>query len=252
MSLDIPLWILLITFFVLALGSMVQSIAGMGFGMVVVPVISLMIGSADGVFLGNIAGLAISGMLTITKRKDTEWNKAGILLLCSIPGVIVTAALLSQLPGHWLDFVVGGLMVALVIFSVIALRFRPVSGLWPLAATGFVSGILSTTVAQSGPVMAAYAQATRWKQANFAATLQPYFFMLNLVVIPSKLYTGLGNISFLTPAFVIASVAVIIVSSLFATKYATRVPAKVARSLALIIAGAGALIIFLRGVFAIV
>ncbi|MDO5746311.1 MAG: sulfite exporter TauE/SafE family protein [Actinomycetaceae bacterium] len=244
--------IIVCMFAVMAIGSMVQSIAGMGFGMVVVPVLSLMIGSADGVLLGNLAGTVTAGMLAYTKRQDTEWKKVLILFLSSLPGVILTALLLSHLPHAWLDFVVGGLMMGLVVFSLTALRFPPVYGMFPLVMTGFISGILSTTVAQSGPIMAAYAQAARWKQRAFAATLQPYFLLLNLVVIPSKMMTGLGTVSFLTPSMIIGSCVVIIISALIAVPLTHYVSAFFARNLAIGIAGIGAIIIFVRGTFALI
>lgn len=239
---------LLIMSVIFALGAIVQGIAGMGYGMVVVPVMSLMIGSANGVLWGNITGIITALMLAITKWRDIEWKKVGVLVVSSFPAVLLTTWLLSHLHSGWLDVLVGSLMVAIVIFSLVALRFPPVHGVAPLAATGFVSGMLSATVAQSGPVLAAYAQASRWKQINFAASLQPYFIVLNMVVVPSKLFNGLGSVETLTPAFLLVAFVMIVAGSLIARPLSRIIPFKVARGLALTVAAVGATMILIRGI----
>lgn len=242
---------LLIMTAIFCLGAIVQGIAGMGFGMVVVPIMSIMVGSANGVLWGNITGLMTAIMLAIAKRRDIEWKKVGIMILFSVPAVLLTAFFLGKLNQSWLDVVVGGLMIAMVIFSLTALRFPPVSGVGPLATTGFISGMLSATVAQSGPALAAYAQASRWKQKNFAATLQPYFIMLNSVVIPSKLLNGLGSVQALTPLFLIVAFSAILAGTLIARPLSRVIPFTAARGLALTIAAVGAVTILFRGCSAI-
>lgn len=239
---------LLIMAAVLILAANIQGVSGMGFGMTSVPIISLMIGSANGVLWGNITGAMSAAALAWTKRKDIEWKRYGLMIAGCLPAVALTAWLLSYLNKAYMDLVVGGLMAVMMIFSVVALRFPPVHGKAPAVITGVVSGMLSASVAQAGPALTAYAQASRWKQTKFAATLQPYFLTMNLFVIPSKLIAGVGTVEHFTlTALIVAAVAVAI--GAFIARYTVKkVPPHYARYLALALGGIGAVLILARGI----
>lgn len=103
--------------------------------------------------------------------------------------------------------------------------------------------MMSALVAQSGPVMAAYSQTTRWTQREFAATLQPLFLCFNVIVVTSKVWFG-GQNAVLTslPAPTIAAIlGAILVGTVVARWLKKFVKPQWARNLALALATFGAL-----------
>ncbi|MBV7363296.1 sulfite exporter TauE/SafE family protein [Actinomycetaceae bacterium TAE3-ERU4] len=178
---------------VLILAVAVQGVAGMGFGMIAVPFLVWHFGAIDGITWANVCGLMVAAGLFWMNREAVEWQKVGLFLIGSVPAIFATVYLLKAIPEEKIHFFVGALMLGMVIFSLLALKLPAVSGRWPALLTGFLGGFLSLSVAQSGPVMAAYAQATRWPQKSFAATLQPYFLALALIIVPLKLTLGLTS-----------------------------------------------------------
>lgn len=228
--------------------AIVQGIAGMGFGMVTVPVLSLVMGSAEGVLWSNIAGLMSAASLAWVYRKNIEWKRYGLMIAGCLPAVVVTSWLLSFLNRAYMDVTVGTVMVAMVTFSVVAMKFPPVAGPVPVVVTGAVAGALSASVAQAGPAFAAYAQASRWEQLKFVATLQPVFLTMNLFVVPSKLIAGVGNVQHLTVGFLAAAACAIGLGAFSARFFARHIPSRYARYAALGIGGIGAVLILWRGV----
>lgn len=239
-------------FVVTVLGVSVQSVAGMGFGMVAVPIYTILLGPAEGVLLGNITGLVTTGLLAWTKRRNVEWNTVGYFFLGAVPGVLLTSWLLTFLATDWLNLLVGSVMVAMVIFSFTAPRLPAISdGVGPKLVTGLAAAALSVTVAQSGPAMTSYAQARRWNQLAFAATLQPFFLFVNMLVIPSKLYVGLGSAQALPP-LLIGLVVVAIVAGMFTGGLAAKIISpRMGRNLALFVATVGATAIVIRSLWQI-
>lgn len=234
-----------------ALGSIVQSIAGMGFGMVVVPVASLVLGAANGVLFGNIACCFSAFLLLIAKRKYIEWKRGIALGMVSIPAIWLTSWGLSYLHSAYLDLLVGLIMATMVIFSFTAPRFPAFSGIFPLVATGIVAGFLSTAVSQAGSALTTYAQVTRWKQENFAATLQLYFVMLYPVIIVSKLYSGLGKGNVFN-LWLLGPVAIAILSGVVLAIPISRLVGSIrARYFALSLSAGGACLICGRGIRAL-
>lgn len=230
-------------------GTICQSLAGMGFGMVSVPVFVLLFGPAEGVLWGNILGLVNAGVLLVIKHKDVEWKTALRFTFGSIPVVVVTVLLIRLIPRGPMEIIVGALAVTMAVFSVVTPQLKRASGPIPQYATGAIGGFLSATVAQSGPAMMAYAQATRWDQVKLAATLQPYFLALNLLTVPLK--WGLGVVPVVPHSVSVSAVFTaltgIVVGTVVAFVVHTRIDVRWVRYLALTLATVGAVIVLSRG-----
>lgn len=238
----------LILLLIFTLGSGVQAIAGMGFGLISVSLMTLMFGPENGVLIGNIGGFANAVVMMIVRRKDVEWATVVMMVVGAIPGTALMIYLIHDLHSNWLTLLVGLIMLAMVIFSVFVPKFPPISD-HPIhkIITGFAASFLSVTVAQSAPVMVTYAQARRWKQAAMAATLQPFFVAMNLIVLPGKLWTGMGDSKLVFHPWVLLVLALGIGLGITLGKFSSRwVSAKIARRLAITVAGVGAVTICLR------
>ncbi|MDO5049771.1 MAG: sulfite exporter TauE/SafE family protein [Actinomycetaceae bacterium] len=232
-----------------AIGSVVQSIAGMGFGLVATPVFVALFGPTEGVLWGNIVGMTTSAALLFQKWRDIDWNVAIRFTVASIPVIFATVFLTKDISRPVLNAVIGAIMLVMVAFAVMAPKLPKVEGRLPMYITGVLGGFLSASVSQAGPVMAAYARASQWPQKNFAATLQVYFLAMNFVNIPLKLSVGFGpKDSTIGWATFIAALVGIGVGTEVARRVAQRITPKQARTFAMAIATVGASWVIVQGI----
>ncbi|MDO5729621.1 MAG: sulfite exporter TauE/SafE family protein [Actinomycetaceae bacterium] len=245
--------VLLPFFAIIVLGSIVQSISGMGFGLVTVPIFVALYGPIEGVLWGNVVGMITALTLMVQKRENIDWGIAGRFSLASVPAIVITVLAMRQLESASLDLYVGGLMLVMVTFGLVAPKLPEANGKIYDYITGFVGGFLSASVAQSGPAMTAYAQATRWNQLKFAATLQPYFLAMNVVNIPLKMTVSIDRASstLSIPTLLIGAMG-IAAGTLLAKRLIAFVSAQTARKFAMAVAFVGATLVLFRGLTALI
>lgn len=168
-------WLVLAVVGVTLVASGVQHIAGMGFGLVAVPVLFALFGAAQGVLWGNIIGLVTSVAVLVVTWRDVDWGIAIRFTLASVPAIALTVYFTQGLDEAMLNVVVGIIMLVMVGFTVFSVPIPHANGHAAMYVTGALGGFLSASVGQSGPVLTAYARAARWPQRSFVATLQVFF-----------------------------------------------------------------------------
>ncbi len=124
-------WALLVIVGATLVASGVQSIAGMGFGLVAAPVFIALFGPAEGVLWGNIIGSVTAGTLLIEKRKYVDWVIAIRFFVAAVPVIFATVLLTRNLDASLMDIVVGLIMPALVAFTVFARNMPRMQGRLP-------------------------------------------------------------------------------------------------------------------------
>lgn len=235
------------------LASGVQSIAGMGFGLVATPVFVALFGPTEGVLWGNIIGMITSGALLIQKWRDIDWGIAIRFIIAAVPVIFATVLLTQGLDQAMLNVAIGILMLVMVGFATFSPKVPHAKGPIPMYITGGLGGFLSASVSQAGPVMTAYARAAEWPQKNFAATLQVYFLAMNVVNIPLKLHVGFGpenpTVGWAT---LIAGFVGIGIGTEIARRIARKISPKQARTFAMIIAALGASWVLIQGIMQLV
>ncbi len=171
-------------------GSALQRIAGMGFGLVVAPVLTVVLGATTGVTISNAAAVFNAALIWGALRSDVDWRRftriAPLILLGSVLGALTMRAISSV----WLDVMVGGSVLLALIWTLLVgarVGIRGTPGAW---VAGTVGGFMNTTAGVAAPAMAVYAVATGWGQRSFAATLQPIFLVANLVALLTKASVG--------------------------------------------------------------
>lgn len=231
------------------LGAAVQGVCGMGFGLVSVPILVWVFGPIDGIVMGNLCGLVVSASIAVLQREHIQWSVVAKIIIGSLPAIFLTIVLLRATPTNILQLALGILMLAMVFFSVFALKLPAVKGTVPMLVTGFLGGAMSAAVAQSGPVMAAYAQASRWSQKSFSATIQPYFVTINILIVPIKYVLGLSSPLTAKMGWEIMLLLLAVVLGLaFASIMRKFVSANQARNIAIMIAIVGAINVIVRAI----
>lgn len=175
------------------LGGLVNSTFGFGFALTVVPLLSLTLDLKTASPL--IALLFITGSTAIILK---EWKKVrvkNVLHLALAATLLVPFGLYLNQYGNQ-EYLKLGLGIFIIVFSIYNLLAPKLPQLkndnWaPLF--GGVSGFLAGLCNISGPPVVIYSSLRLWKPAVFRASLQAYFFYLNLIVISGHTCHGSYN-----------------------------------------------------------
>ncbi|WP_404431735.1 TSUP family transporter [Microbacterium lacus] len=238
--------------FVLALAALaafvaavIQRITGLGFVLVLIGPIVALFGPVEGVTIGVLLALVASSSAVPLVWRQVEWGRTWWLIW---PGLIAApfgALLIRLLPEAALLL----LIAAMAYFALIAgwipalsasLRGRPGA-----VVAGSAAGFMHVASGLSGPALAAYAVGDKWEQRRFAASVQVIFVVFSAVSVALR---GLP-VSPIPDVWILvaATVAGIIVGTLL-TRF---VPPRVARTAMLTIAWAGATVVLVRGILAL-
>jgi len=176
-------------------GALAQRLAGLGFGLLVSPVLVVLLGPFDGVMIINLCGAASSLLILSRVWRHVDWRKYLGLALAAIAGVLPGAWLASNVPEAPLEICIGILLIIALLGSQRLTRSPwRASGPVPLVSLGFSSGLMNAAAGVGGPAITAYAVATRWDQKSFSATLQPYFVTTGLTSLVSKYVLSGGHL----------------------------------------------------------
>lgn len=229
-------------------GSALQRIAGMGFGLVVAPVLTVVLGATTGVTISNAAAVFNAMLIWGALRSEVDWRRfvriAPLILLGSVLGALTIRAVSSV----WLDILVGGSVLLALVWTLLVGARVGVRGTPGALAAGTVGGFMNTTAGVAAPAMAVYAVATRWEQRSFAATLQPIFVVANFVALVTKASLGAIPVSGGVPWWIWGIVIVAVPGGVAAGALVSRqVSSRGARLTAITIALVGGGVTLLRG-----
>jgi len=170
MLLGVPVGIVVLVALVLILGATVQSLVGLGLGLVAAPVVTLLEPSLMPVLL-LVLGMLLPMTTLARERRDIDWRGLGWSLPLRFPGTWLGVLLLAALSERTLGVAVG-VMVLLAIGLTASSAVVPKTPT-SLMAAGFASGITGTTSAIGGPPIALVYQSQPPREIR--STLAVYF-----------------------------------------------------------------------------
>ena len=152
-----------------------------------------------------------------------------------------------------LMIVVGAALLAALAVVTFGKKFvPPMEGKGPAISAGVLGGFTNTLAGVAGPVITVYAQAAKWPQHVYAATLQPIFVVGGFFSVMTKTLTGAAHFDGLPWMMWPAGVLGMCVGIWAGTRIAQRVPREKARVLSLSVAGLGAASALIRGLLTLV
>jgi hypothetical protein len=234
---------------VVVLGAVLQRVTGLGFALVVSPVIALLLGPEEGVLVVNACAVLTSSLLTYRLRALVDWRRYAQLLPTALLGVIGGALLTVAASRPVLEVLVGSLALLGLLASVLVARLRRADGdggLPAAGAAGFLSGLMSSAAGVGGPAMVVYGVVSGWEQRRFAATLQPFFVSIAGSAIVAKLVAGASFDGLLRLESLLLLPA-LAVGLLLGELLAARLPARIARIGLLAVASIGSVAIIAHG-----
>lgn len=235
-------------FAAIALGSTLQRVSGMGMGLIAAPVLALLLGPVDGVVLVNVVATINASLNTISMREHIDWGKFAPIAGALVLGVLPAAWIIPRMSTAVLNVVVGALLLLALSVVTLGKRYVPrVEGVGPAAIAGAVGGFMNTLSGVAGPAITVYAQAARWDQRVYAATLQPIFVVAGALSFLGKQLSGAADITAIHGAVWVAVAAALLAGLGAGAFFARRVPVELARRIALTLAFLGGLTALARG-----
>ncbi|WP_413450241.1 sulfite exporter TauE/SafE family protein [Georgenia phoenicis] len=249
---DVDLWVLAAVLGAVVLGAVLQRTSGMGTGLVVSPTFVLLIGPVAGVMLTNVTTVVSALALAVVMRRDIDWPRFWRIAPTIVIGSVPAALLVGAVDAGWLEVVIGAAL--LLALAPMALSWQlPDLGRAAAPVAGLTGGFLNTAVGVGGPAVLLYAQATRWAQRAFAATLQPVFLTMGVVSLATKTLIGAASGAAGLPQWplVVAAVASVPLGVLVGGRVARHVTPATGRRVAVAVVVLGATATLVRGVLAV-
>lgn len=157
---------------VTCVGAFVQSVVGLGLGLLVAPVVAMVEPSLVPALPLWLA-LLISGSMLLGERRHVDWGALAWALPARVPGTIVGAWLVVRFSDQAIAVAIGVMVLVAVAVTVRAVHVpvNPAS----LAAAGVVAGVSGTATSIGGPPIALLFQ--RREPEVVRSTLSVFFFL---------------------------------------------------------------------------
>lgn len=226
-----------------------QRVIGLGFGLVMGPVSAIVAGPIAAVPLNCIFAVIACALMLPGVWRDVDWRRLTWLLvpaaIASVGGLLLARAV----PTDALRIGVGLVTIVGVLVSVAFQRTaHTLDGAPTRILSGIGIGLCNSAVGVGAPVVGIYSLVSRWDTRVFAATMQPFWVILNLVTLAERqLLVPDGFPEWPWWAWLGASAAAVI-GTVFAHRIAHRVPERVARWSIIGLSIAGGLAVIVTGV----
>ena len=184
------------------IGAALNALAGFGFALVTVPLMTLVVGPKEAVVLSAIVGLLSNSAVALRHRSDIEVPVAKRLLLGSMLGMPLGLVVLTAIAEQPLEVLIA---VAVLLSAVILATGWRLSRPSPTkdVAAGFLSGLFNTSIGISGPPVVVLLQGRGMAKAAFRATSVTVFGVAGVVALVLFAVGGQYNRSVLSAALVV-------------------------------------------------
>ena len=187
--------------------SFVQTLAGFGFGLMAMPLMTMAISPQRAVVVSSLIAVGITTWQAWAMRADVDRALTRRLIVPAYCGMPLGLLALSTVGDDVLRVALGVavLVAVLALASGIALP----AGRATVAGAGFLSGVLNTSLSTNGPPLVFALQARRLEPAQFRATMAAVFALSN--VFAMVLFISSGKVTragLLTAAFAAPAMAI--------------------------------------------
>jgi len=176
--------------FLLAAGAaVVQSLTGLGFGLIIVPPLVMVLGAKDAVVVSNVLGTVLSGVMLTRIHAGVEWRMSLVLLASAVAGMPIGLAILILIDPGLLQVLIASTVIFFTILLTRGMQIHS-AGLLGDAVSGVLSGILRMSTSMSGPPVVIYLQGRGLTSDRFRATLAAFFVASGCISIVLFLASG--------------------------------------------------------------
>jgi len=243
---------ILLALVTISLGAISQRVTGMGLALVAAPFLLLLLDPITVVIIVNLCGMISATIIAARLRRRIEWRRYAWLVVPALIGVVPGSLLLFVVDDAWLKIGIGAILVLSLSASMLVHpSSRPIDGPLPRIVCGFSSGAMNAAAGVGGPAFSIYAVLSRWEQAAFAATAQPYLFTIGAASVLSKLAIDPAAWPVLEGWTWLGMALALVVGLLVGDALSSRVEPRVARRIVIVLAYTGAASAIVKGIFAL-
>lgn len=180
---------------IILLSSFVHGLSGFGFGLLAIPLLTIIIGVKNAITISVTCSLFITFYNFWTLRSYFSLRSIRELILGSVVGIPFGAYFLRKTHADAVELLLGVLILGFVALSCFKLiKLRGISDRWGYVF-GLVSGVSGGAVSISGPPVLIYSYIRGWAKEEFKGALAAYIFITGLVIQLSHVTTGLATSS---------------------------------------------------------
>jgi hypothetical protein len=229
-------------------GACLQATTGMGFALVLTPVMFALLSPVGAITAVTLLGLALNILVLFGegRRPLIAWREVAPILIAVAPGTVCGVLVLRALPKPALQVVVGTLVMAAVAVRVLATTATTAAAAAAAPgnrssmrlAVGFATGALTTSAGVSGPPLALWLSRCRLGPGQLRDSLSAMFLAIGLIALLA-LAPVLGN-AHLHPTVLLLALGAVLVGHAVGSRAFTRLnPARFEPLLLLVVAAAG-------------
>lgn len=176
---------LILIIIVVLLATMMQSLSGFGFALLMMPLMTFLLGISAAGPLVALAGLTLYTINVIRYRRQMLGGEIWRLAVAAIAGAPVGVWALTHIHEGVIKFLLGLVLIGYAgyeLFHPTGLTLR--SQRWSYLA-GFVGGCLGGAYNTTGPPVVIYGSMRRWPKQEFRAVVQTIFFVTAVMTVAS-------------------------------------------------------------------
>ncbi len=172
------------------LGIFVQSVAGFGLALVMMPILSTVMGVNAAAPLVAIIATVAEFTILIRYREALNLRAIWRLSLAAVLGVPLGVWLVRWLDANITLTALGCVVIGYALYGLLRLRLPELKQPGWAYFFGFAAGLLSGAYNTSGPAYVIYGNCRRWEPAEFKGNLQGAFLVSGLTSIASHWLAG--------------------------------------------------------------
>lgn len=177
-----------------AVASFINSLSGMGAGMLAVPCMLLFMNVHLIVPLSCLLGTILSLGLFIQYRKEFQLKNIIPALIGSIPGVFIGTYILTVVSSHVIEIMMAVFLISYVVWNFLQKQEQnEEKDTITLVGVicGFFAGFLGATTSFSGPPVGIFVLYAGWRKQKALAAMGGAFVLINTVTCVSQYFAGL-------------------------------------------------------------
>lgn len=168
-----------------------QTATGFGFALVLVPLLSLVVDVKLAIAVSILVGPTAGLLSTLELWREVRWRIVLGLLLGSLVGAPIGAALLDRSSGTGLRVIVAVVILVSVGLTLAGLKLPQPKRPMPVSlGVGALSGVLRSATSMGGPPVAIYLLGLGYETRTFVATNTAYYVLGSVVSIGALAGTG--------------------------------------------------------------
>ncbi|MBM7615684.1 sulfite exporter TauE/SafE family protein [Alkaliphilus hydrothermalis] len=182
---------ILLGFIIIFISAMTQGITSFGFSLVSLPLLGIFLPLKIVVPVLVIYSLVLNTMILYHIKDHIDIKKIAILVTAGLIGTPFGAYLLKVTDETVLKIFVGVLLTFTAIINYYGIKIKVKNEKLSFIPVGLVSGLLNGSVSLGGPPVVLFLTNQSVEKMKFRANLTSYFWILNIITVPTYFFGGL-------------------------------------------------------------